>query len=136
MANFKVGLSASRALAVLALCLGPAAIAGAEEAQRQLDPTFPNYQPTYPSAAQVNGEQGDVGLKVRVNQDGRVRNIELEKTSGFDDLDNAAIGGVLRWRYLPSPRWSSWVHVTIAYRLPTAMVAPPGATAPPAAPSH
>ena len=79
MANFKFGNSASGALLVLALCLGPAAVAGAEEAQRQLDPAFPNYQPSYPSTAQVNGEQGDVGLKVRVNQDGHVRNIELEK---------------------------------------------------------
>jgi protein TonB len=131
MANFKMGNSASGALLVLALCLGPAAVAGAEEAQRQLDPAFPNYQPAYPSAAQVNGEQGDVGLKVRVNQDGRVRNVELEKSSGFDDLDNAAIGGVLSWRYLPSERWSSWVHVTIAYRLPTASLVPP-----PAPPSH
>jgi len=93
--------------------------------KRQLDPAFPNYQPAYPDAAQVNGEQGDVVLKVRVNEDGHVRNILVEKSSGYDDLDNAAIGGVMRWRYLPSPRWSSWEHVTIAYRLPTAVVIPP-----------
>ena len=95
---------------------------------RTLDPAFHNYQPPYPDVAQVNGEQGDVVLKVRVNEDGRVRNIEIEKSSGFADLDNAAIGGVLSWRYLPSARWSSWEHVTIAYRLPTAIIVPPKAT--------
>jgi len=93
--------------------------------KRQLDPAFPNYQPAYPDTAQVNGEQGDVVLKVRVNEDGHVRNVLIEKSSGYDDLDNAAIGGVMRWRYLPSQRWSSWEHVTIAYRLPTAVVIPP-----------
>jgi len=96
-----------------------------DTSKRQLDPAFPNYQPAYPDAAQVNGEQGDVVLKVRVNEDGHVRNIEIEKSSGFADLDNAAIGGVFRWRYLPTPRWSTWEHVTIAYRLPTAVVVPP-----------
>jgi TonB family protein len=99
----------------------------ADTSPRKLDPAFPNYQPTYPDAAQVNGEQGDVVLKVRVNENGRVRNIEVERSSGFEDLDNAAIGGVLNWRYLPSARWSSWEHVTIAYRLPTAIIVPPKA---------
>jgi TonB family protein len=136
MANFVFGNSASRGLLVVVFCLGAATLARAEDAGRHLDPAFPNYQPPYPDAAQVNGEQGDVGLKVRVNQNGLVRNIEIEKTSGFDDLDNAAIEGVLRWHYLPSERWSSWEHVTIAYRLPTAIIVPPGGTVPPAAPSH
>ena len=99
----------------------------ADTAPRKLDPAFPNYQPAYPDVAQVNGEQGDVILKVRVNEDGHVRNMIIEKSSGFTDLDNAAVGGVMRWRYLPSERWSSWEHVTISYRLPTAIIVPPKA---------
>jgi TonB family protein len=113
-----------RALLGAAFCLAMGLPAVADAA-RALDRAYPNYQPPYPDTAQVNGEQGDVVLKVRVNQDGHVRNIEVEKSSGFDDLDNAAIGGVLSWHYLPSERWSSWEHVTIAYRLPTAIIVPP-----------
>jgi len=104
----------------------PSPAASMPDASRHLDPHYPNYQPAYPDTAQVNGEQGDVVLKVRVNEDGRVRNVEVEKSSGFDDLDNAAVGGVLRWRYLPSDD-SSQEHVTIAYRLPTAIIVPPRA---------
>jgi TonB family protein len=100
----------------------------ADTAPRALDHAYPNYQPPYPSSAQANGEQGDVTLNVRVNQDGHVRNIKLEKSSGFDDLDNAAIEGVLSWHYMPTARWSSWEHVTIAFRLPGGIIAPPKST--------
>jgi TonB family protein len=124
-----IGKSGVFFAALLGLLL-PMGTALAQDATRHLDPAFPNYQPPYPDAAQVNGEQGDVLLKVRVNEDGHVRNIEIEKSSGFADLDNAAIGGVLRWRYLPSERWSSWEHVTIAYRLPTAIIVPPKTASP------
>lgn len=118
--------SASAVLASL-MFVGAALTAAqaADALARKLDPAFSNYQPPYPDTAQVNGEQGDVVLKLRVSENGRVRNVEVEKSSGFEDLDNAAIGGVLRWRYLPSARWSSWEHVTIAYRLPTAIIVPP-----------
>jgi TonB family protein len=111
-----------------AFCMVIGLPAVAANAPRALDHAYPNYQPPYPDAAQVNGEQGDVVLKVRVNEDGRVRNIAIEKSSGFADLDNAAIEGVLSWRYAPSARWSSWEHVTIAYRLPTAIIVPPKTT--------
>ena len=84
-ANLRVTSGAFFAALLGAAALLPMAAASAQDAKRHLDPAFPNYQPAYPDAAQVNGEQGDVVLKVRVNEDGRVRNIEVERSSGFAD---------------------------------------------------
>ena len=75
----------------------------APEAPLHLDHAYPNYQPAYPDAAQVNGEQGNVVLNVEITSSGKVRNIKVDQSSGFEDLDNAAIAGVLRWRFIPSP---------------------------------
>ena len=95
------------------------------DAPLHLDHAYPNYQPAYPDAAQVNGEQGNVVLNVEITSSGKVRNIKVDQSSGFEDLDNAAIAGVLRWRFIPSPYGSDWTKVTIAYRLPTAVIVPP-----------
>jgi TonB family protein len=92
-----------------------------------LDHAYPNYQPAYPDTAQVNGEQGNVVLNVEITSGGKVRNIKVDQSSGFEDLDNAAIAGVMRWRFVPSPDGSDWTKVTIAYRLPTAIIVPPKA---------
>ena len=92
---------------------------------RQLDPKFPNYQPGYPDAAQVNGEQGDVVLKVKVSDSGHVRAVAVVRSSGFTDLDNAAVAGVMGWRYLPADSTSVLDNVRIAYRLPVNAPAAP-----------
>jgi TonB family protein len=99
--------------------------AAAEDAQRRLDPAFPNYQPAYPDSAQVNGEQGNVVLKLSVTDNGRVRGVQVVRSSGFEDLDNSAVAGVMSWRYLPADSPSTLDNVTIAYRLPTAAAATP-----------
>jgi TonB family protein len=108
------------------LCVGAALSAAAQDA-RHLDPRYPNYQPPYPDTAQVNGEQGSVVLKLKVSEGGRVRGVQVMRSSGFPDLDNAAIEGVMGWHYLPADSTSELDNVTIAYRLPTP---------PPAQPSH
>lgn len=99
--------------------------AAADDAQRRLDPAFPNYQPAYPDSAQVNGEQGNVVLKLSVTDNGRVRGVQVVRSSGFEDLDNSAVAGVLSWRYLPADSPSTLDNITIAYRLPTAAAATP-----------
>jgi len=124
----------SRAVLGAAMCsaaLLAAASAQAQATKPQLDSTFPNYQPTYPDAAQVNGEQGNVVLKVKITAGGRVRGVTVAQSSGFEDLDDAAVAGVLGWRYHPATEGgdtvSSETTVTIAYHLPTAASVPPAA---------
>ena len=118
----RLGRWVGAALAAGLVCAGAAS---AQDAQRQLDSRYPNYQPSYPDAAQVNGEQGDVVLKLRVADNGRVRGVQVMRSSGFVDLDNAAVAGVMSWRYVPSDSVSMVDNVKIAYRLPTAAAAAP-----------
>ena len=114
----------------LAALVGSFLGAGTAAAQSgpRLDPAYPNYQPAYPDAAQVNGEQGDVVLKLKLGSSGRVRGVQITQSSGFPDLDNAAVAGVMGWHYLASDGTSEVDGVKIAYRLPTAALAPPKAT--------
>ena len=107
------------------LSAGAVSAAAAQDATRRLDPAFPNYQPAYPDTAQVNGEQGDVVLKMKVSDSGHVRAVAVVRSSGFTDLDNAAVAGVMSWRYLPADSTSVLDNVKIAYRLPMAAPAAP-----------
>lgn len=61
-----------------------------------------NPAPEYPSLSRRRGEQGKVMLRVNVSAKGTVDNIEIEKTSGFDSLDKAAVEGVKSWKFVPA----------------------------------
>ena len=93
-----------------------------------VDMSKPHNQPPYPSAAQVNGEEGTVELSVLVSPRGRVRNVRVVKTSGYADLDNAAVEGVMGWRFVAavegSDTVSAWTTVRIVYQLPRAPAPP------------
>jgi len=123
MRDSVLGRWAAGVVVVGLLSVGMVLPTAAQDA-RQLDPKFPNYQPAYPDAAQVNGEQGDVVLKVKVSDSGHVRAVAVVRSSGYTDLDNAAVAGVMGWRYLPADSTSILDDVKIAFRLPT-KAAPP-----------
>ena len=136
-ADMSPSAAAAPALASTASTSAPSvSAAAASDDPLHLDHRYPNYQPSYPDAAQVNGEQGNVVLEVQVTSSGKVRNVKIDQSSGFDDLDNAAIAGVLRWRFIPSQDGTDWTRVTVAYRLPTAIIVPPNGARQPAAPLH
>jgi protein TonB len=61
-----------------------------------------NPAPAYPVFAKRSREQGTVLLRVGVDADGRVTRIEIEKTSGSERLDHAALAAVKRWRFAPA----------------------------------
>jgi periplasmic protein TonB len=88
-----------------------------------VDEAYPHNPPPYPDTAQTNGEQGSVILDVKVTSEGKVRNIKVDQSSGFADLDNAAIEGVLGWHFVPAmvdgETSTDWTKLTITYRLPT-----------------
>lgn len=119
------------------LAMTPAIADSPGNSEPRIDVNFPNPQPPYPDAAQINGEQGKVVLDVRVLASGHVRSVRIAQSSGFDDLDNAAIEGVLRWHFVPAHRdgdtASEWTKVTIDFRLPSAL--PPVAPQPHPGPS-
>src|SRR5580704_12826386 len=67
-----------------------------------VDTSGANMQPAYPSTAVANAEQGTVGVDVLVDTSGKASHPKLVKSSGYDDLDNAALAAVLTWKFVPA----------------------------------
>lgn len=59
-------------------------------------------RPHYPSGARLRGEQGDVVLEIHVGADGFVDKVSVVETSGFADLDAAAVKAVRAARFTPA----------------------------------
>lgn len=54
----------------------------------------------YPLASQMRNEQGKVGLKVLLTEDGTMTDVVVEQSSGFPRLDEAAVRYMkTRWQY-------------------------------------
>ena len=80
-----------------------------------------NPPPTYPLVARRNGEQGTVILRVRVTRDGVPASVDIEKTSRFSHLDDAALEAVRTWRFVPARQngqpVEAWVLVPVVFKL-------------------
>jgi TonB family protein len=124
-------------LAILATFAGACFVA-AMSAQAQeagylaphVDTTGQNQQPPYPSTAAANSEQGSVVLQALVNSDGKVERMKLAQSSGFDDLDNAALAAVMGWKFVPASRdgkpylTPKWATVKVDFQMPNAPQSP------------
>jgi protein TonB len=66
------------------------------------NPRRPVSQPEYPPTSKRLGEAGTVIMLLTVDESGRVTDAKIDKSSGFDRLDQAAMQEALRtWRLLP-----------------------------------
>lgn len=78
-------------------------------------------EPAYPASALEDGAEGIVLLKVRISRDGSPEEVVLERSSGFRELDRAAIAGVRRWSFIPARHGNApieaWMQVPIRFRL-------------------
>lgn len=76
----------------------------------------------YPRMALQRHEQGTVLLRVLVGADGLVQQIEIQKSSGSHDLDNAARDAVRRWSFRAGTHdgmpYAAWALVPISFSLP------------------
>lgn len=72
-----------------------------------------NPRPNYPPMSRRLGEEGKVLLKVRVSTDGRPLAVDLEKTSNFNRLDEAALDVVKRWRFVPAKRGDEAIEASV-----------------------
>ena len=115
------------ALASCAAAFGASAATSSDTLPR-VDTSLPHPQPPYPDSAQVNGEEGTVQLHVYVRPNGRATKVDIAKSSGFEDLDTAAIQGVLNWHYIPALKdgdtVSDWTTVQVEFALPRAPAQP------------
>lgn len=80
-----------------------------------------NPRPAYPALSRRLGEQGQVVVRVRVEADGSASRAEIQKSSGYERLDRAALQAVLHWRFVPGRRAgvpeAMWSDVPLSFVL-------------------
>jgi protein TonB len=78
-------------------------------------------EPLYPSQAIRMGHTGTVILSVQVLANGRVGEVRLVQSSGFQLLDESALREARRWRFVPGTRdgvaTPMWKQIPITFRL-------------------
>jgi len=80
-----------------------------------------NPAPPYPRIARQRGWEGTVRLNVFVDKDGIPNQVDIQRSSGFDILDKAALKTVEKWKFSParsgSLQFSSRVTIPIQFTL-------------------
>ncbi len=80
-----------------------------------------NQPPEYPRKAKRRGYQGVVALAVLVDVDGRVNDLKVARSSGYNILDRAAMRSVRKWDFQPGSengrKIEMWVEVPIRFNL-------------------
>lgn len=76
-----------------------------------------NIVPDYPEGARRRGEEGGVTVEFTVDADGRVSAASVFSSSGFPELDAAALRAVKSARFVPARKGSSSVEATARLKL-------------------
>lgn len=80
-----------------------------------------NVAPAYPPASRRLGEEGVVMLRIFVQTDGSVGDVTLQKSSGYNRLDQVAIATVKKWKLIPARRGSepfaTWYTLPFEFNL-------------------
>jgi len=91
----------------------------AEYEPPHVDQSCPTPPPVVGQSAAVNGEHGEVALGIYVTSRGHPRKIRVTHSSGFEDLDNAAVAAAAGWHYTPAVRnggyVSDWMGLKIEF---------------------
>ena len=80
-----------------------------------------NCKADYPKASLMNEEQGTVTMSFLINADGSVADSKLDKSSGFKNLDKAAIKALSACKFKPGTKdgaaAQTWTKVDYAWKL-------------------
>ena len=80
-----------------------------------------NAPPKYPPFAREKGYEGTVYLRALIERDGRVGNLAIDRSSGYEILDRAAVDSVREWAFLPAQKdgkpVASWVLLPVRFVL-------------------
>lgn len=78
-------------------------------------------KPAYPRASLANEEQGTVTVAFLVAADGKIVESKVEKSSGFKNLDKAALNGLAQCKFKPGTKDGkpdqAWAKVEYAWKL-------------------
>lgn len=99
----------------------PAPAAPAVRTTAVIQPGATCAKPDYPSASRRLEEEGTVTLRFLIGTDGRVLQAEIDKTSGYVRLDEAARNALAKCQFRPGtvdgkPE-QSWASIRYAWRL-------------------
>lgn len=72
-----------------------------------------NPKPRYPSIARREHWEGRVTLRIQVSADGSVDGVSVQRSSGHEELDDAALAAVKKWRFMPAKRGSTSVSSSV-----------------------
>jgi len=72
-----------------------------------------NPKPKYPSVATSRGWEGTVRLLVKVSVEGDSEEVTVQRSSGYDVLDEAAIEAVEKWKFIPAKRGDTPVSSSV-----------------------
>lgn len=104
---------------VAALLVSSAPAAFAAEVPASFDAK--NCKAEYPKASLMNEEQGTVSMSFLVKPDGSVIDSKVEKSSGFKNLDKAAIKALSACKFKPGTKdgapAETWTKVDYAWKL-------------------
>ena len=77
--------------------------------------------PVYPPSAIRQELEGTVRVRILVDERGRARDVQVSKSSGYTQLDDAAVDAVRRWQFSPATEnsrvISAWTEVSVIFRL-------------------
>jgi protein TonB len=80
-----------------------------------------NPKPVYPLEARQKGHEGKVMLAVEVLPNGRVGEVQVDKSSGYETLDRCAVEAVKKWKFIPAKKEGvailCWVCIPIKFQL-------------------
>ncbi len=78
-------------------------------------------RPVYPESARRAGIQGTTLLRIRIEADGHVSDVSVQRSAGHQSLDEAAADAVRRWRFDPAVNSSGpvsmWAVVPVEFRI-------------------
>ena len=84
------------------------------EAEEIKKPDIKNYsQPKYPSNLRKRNIEGEVIVSLKVDKNGQVHNLKINKSSGFDSFDQAALEAVSNWEFQAAEREGKKVQVIV-----------------------
>ena len=82
-----------------------------------VDSTYHNRNPNYPIAAVSRAEEGAVTLLIHVSTDGLPTRVDVQESSGFPLLDQAAVDAARSWHFLPAVKDGQPVPFDLPFRM-------------------
>jgi TonB family protein len=83
-------------------------------------PTLHAPQPQYPRIAQLRGHEGFVRVRLAINGQGHPISADLIESSGYQSLDQAALRGLMLWRFHATHNTAAlgyWTEKVVEFRL-------------------